>query len=137
MKNACMALALMLASAASWAQDIASQVPGLLVRTAACVGHDANHVGGTVFNKTDDTIYGWYQIQIYDEASNTLLTKTEAFTAYGRQSKKFNIKLGTVTCTKPNRYALRIICSDANASHNLPAVHCNAPEDMETRGRGA
>jgi len=122
MKNACMALALMLALAASWAQDIASQVPGLLIRTAACVGHDANHVGGTLFNKTDDTISGWYQIKIYDEASIALLTKTEAFTAYGRQSKKFNIKLGAVSCAKPNRYALRIICSETNESHKLPAV---------------
>ena len=126
MKNACMALALMLAFAASWAQDIVSQVPGLLVRTAACVGHDANHVGGTLFNKTDDTISGWYQIKIYDEASNSLLAKTEAFTAYGRQSKKFNIKLGAVSCAKPNRYALRIICSDAIEANQTPAVHCNS-----------
>lgn len=126
MKNACMALALMLAFAASWAQDIASQVPGLLVRTAACVGHDANHVGGTVFNKTDDTISGWYQIKVYDEASNSLLAKTEAFTAYGRQSKKFNIKLGAVSCAKPNRYALRIICSDAIVANLPPALHCNS-----------
>jgi hypothetical protein len=130
MKKVFVASAMLLALGVSWAQDIASQVPGLLVRTAACVGHDANHVGGTLFNKTDDTIYGWYQIKIYDEAASSLLTKAEAFTAYGRQSKKFNIKLGAVSCAKPNRYALRIICSETNESHKLPAAHCNSQEEI-------
>jgi len=101
-----------------------------MVRTAACVGHDANHVGGTLFNKTEDTIYGVYQIQIYEEASSTPVTKTEAFTAYGRQSKKFNIKLGALSCAKPNRYVLRILCSEPQQSPTLPAGHCNSQEEI-------
>ena len=129
MKKVLLTLALLLALGPNWAQDIASQVSGLMVRTAACVGHDANHVGGTLFNKTEDTIYGVYQIQIYEEASSTAVTKTEAFTAYGRQSKKFNIKLGALNCAKPNRYVLRILCSETQQSPALPAGHCNSQGD--------
>jgi hypothetical protein len=71
MKNAYIASALTLALGVSWAQDIASQVLGPLVRTAACVGHESNHVEGTIFNKTEGTIYGLYQIKIYADSLTT------------------------------------------------------------------
>jgi hypothetical protein len=93
----------------SWGQDIASELPGLIVRTAACVGHESNHVGGTLFNKTDDTVYGHYEVRVYDETSNLLLLKTEPFIAYPRQSKKFNVKLGVFRCNTLNKYAFHLV----------------------------
>lgn len=109
MKTGFCACALVLASHSSWAQDVASQLPGLRVRTAACVGHSADHVGGTVFNQTEDTIYGAYEVSVFDEAHNLVLRKTEAFIAYPRQSKKFNLKLSPTRCDGPHGYVLRLV----------------------------
>jgi len=109
MKLACTASALVLTCSLSWGQDIASQLPGLLVRTAACVGHSSDHLGGTIFNKTEETIYGAYEVSVFDYAQTLVVRKTEAFIAYPRQSKKFNLKLSPFRCDGPRGYALRLV----------------------------
>jgi hypothetical protein len=90
-------------------QDIASKISGLNVRTCACVGHESNHVGGTIFNKTEETVYGNYEIMIYDDSQNPILVKTEPFIAYPRQSKKFNLKLNSYKCNGTHGYVFRLV----------------------------
>lgn len=92
-----------------WSQDVASLRTGLVVRTAACVGHHADHLAGTIFNKTDETVYGAYQVSVFDDSQALLTQKTVAFIAYPRQSKKFNIRLSPYRCDGPRGYALRLI----------------------------
>ena len=103
---------LLLACSLGWGQDIVSQRAGLVVRTAACVGHHADHVGGTIFNKTEETIYGTYEVSVYDDSQALFVRKTEAFTAYPRQSKKFNLKLSPDRCDGPRGYVLRLVATE-------------------------
>jgi len=110
---------LMLVGGLSWGQEIRSEVPGLLFRTAGCVGSELNHMGGTIFNRTEETVFGNYKLTIYDSFNKPLFSKTEPFISYPRQSKKFNIRVDQFNCTAPHFYQLKLTRNDENTSDSL------------------